>query len=348
MPTLDGVVFVDPRRSQVDVVQAVGRAIRKAEDKKIGTILLPVALPPDAEADEELAASVFEPVVKVLRALRDHDAELAYELDELRVELGRLGTVARLPSKIKTIAPTNVGWDFIRAFQVRAVKLVTPGWDEAFGLLQRFVDREGDALVPVAHHEDGYHLDRGSTRSAPPTAGATSAASVSHVSMVFEGGRGTSVTTAGSKDSPPSSGTSTGKGTRASDIPTRTRTASGLATGWSLSEPPTAGANSAVIELRASQHFLAGLGDPFVDLWEQGFGALQRYVDREGHARVPGRLPRGWLPSRCMGRQTASGLSKCCPQRRTCRSARSSAGMDLGPALGPVGSRLRRPPAIRR
>ena len=42
VPTLDGVAFIDPRRSQVDVVQAVGRAIRKADDKTIGTIVIPV------------------------------------------------------------------------------------------------------------------------------------------------------------------------------------------------------------------------------------------------------------------------------------------------------------------
>ncbi|MFC1746482.1 DEAD/DEAH box helicase family protein, partial [Candidatus Riflebacteria bacterium] len=42
VPTLDGVAFIDPKRSQVDIVQAVGRAIRKAQDKKIGTVILPV------------------------------------------------------------------------------------------------------------------------------------------------------------------------------------------------------------------------------------------------------------------------------------------------------------------
>src|SRR5438132_3078439 len=40
VPTLDGIAFIDPRRSQVDVMQAVGRAIRRAPDKKIGTIVL--------------------------------------------------------------------------------------------------------------------------------------------------------------------------------------------------------------------------------------------------------------------------------------------------------------------
>ena len=42
VPTLDGVVFIDPKRSEVDIVQAVGRAIRLAPDKTVGTIVIPV------------------------------------------------------------------------------------------------------------------------------------------------------------------------------------------------------------------------------------------------------------------------------------------------------------------
>jgi predicted helicase len=41
VPALDGVVFIDPRRSQIDIVQAVGRAIRLSPEKKIGTVVLP-------------------------------------------------------------------------------------------------------------------------------------------------------------------------------------------------------------------------------------------------------------------------------------------------------------------
>ena len=40
VPTLDGVAFIDPRRSTTDIIQAVGRAIRKAPDKTLGTIAL--------------------------------------------------------------------------------------------------------------------------------------------------------------------------------------------------------------------------------------------------------------------------------------------------------------------
>ncbi|KIQ17441.1 hypothetical protein ASG56_06575 [Rhodococcus sp. Leaf7] len=49
VPTLDGVAFIDPRGSEVDIVQAVGRAIRLAESKTVGTIVIPVFIDTAAE-----------------------------------------------------------------------------------------------------------------------------------------------------------------------------------------------------------------------------------------------------------------------------------------------------------
>ena len=61
VPTLDGVAFIDPRRSEVDVVQAVGRAIRLAAEKTVGTIVIPVFIDTDEDPDialESVQASV--------------------------------------------------------------------------------------------------------------------------------------------------------------------------------------------------------------------------------------------------------------------------------------------------
>src|SRR2546430_13991519 len=75
VPTLDGVAFIDPRRSEVDVVQAVGRAIRKSPEKKVGTIVLPVFIRSGDDPKAELEASSFQPVWEVFKALRAHDEE---------------------------------------------------------------------------------------------------------------------------------------------------------------------------------------------------------------------------------------------------------------------------------
>ncbi len=51
VPVLDGVAFIDPKRSMVDIIQAVGRVIRKAAGKQIGTIVIPVFIDESEDAD---------------------------------------------------------------------------------------------------------------------------------------------------------------------------------------------------------------------------------------------------------------------------------------------------------
>lgn len=158
VPTLDGVAFIDPRRSEVDVVQAVGRAIRKAENKAVGTIVIPVFVDADIEPEAALDDSAFKPIWDVIQALRAHDAELAEQLDALRRELGRVGGHPRLPDKIHTDIPARVGIDFARAFDVRLVEQTTQSWEFWFGLLEKYVAEHGTALVRGKEHFAGYRL----------------------------------------------------------------------------------------------------------------------------------------------------------------------------------------------
>jgi len=61
------VSFIDPRRSEVDIVQAVGRAIRLALDKTVGTIVIPVFIDTDEDPAIALDGSAFKPVWDVTR-----------------------------------------------------------------------------------------------------------------------------------------------------------------------------------------------------------------------------------------------------------------------------------------
>jgi hypothetical protein len=139
VPTLDGVAFIDPKRSEIDIAQAVGRAIRLAHGKTIGTIVIPVFIDTDEpNPDVVLDDSAFKPVWDVLLALRSHDEELAQQLDDLRRMLGQLprgsrGSV-RLPPKIHVDIPHVCGADFARAFDVRLVEQTTASWEFWFGL----------------------------------------------------------------------------------------------------------------------------------------------------------------------------------------------------------------------
>lgn len=77
VPSLDAVLFLSPRKSQVDVVQAVGRVMRRAEGKRLGYIVLPIAIPAGVKPEEALNDNERYTVVwQVLQALRAHDERL--------------------------------------------------------------------------------------------------------------------------------------------------------------------------------------------------------------------------------------------------------------------------------
>lgn len=74
VPSLDAVIFIDPKKSQVDIVQAVGRVMRRSEGKKYGYIIIPVVVPANAEGDKVLEKHpCFKIVWEILYGLRAHD-----------------------------------------------------------------------------------------------------------------------------------------------------------------------------------------------------------------------------------------------------------------------------------
>ena len=79
VPALDAVSFLDPRASQIDIVQSVGRVMRKAEGKRFGYIVVPVALEEGEDVVDMLARrdDDYRAIGQVLRALQAHDERLA-------------------------------------------------------------------------------------------------------------------------------------------------------------------------------------------------------------------------------------------------------------------------------
>ncbi len=88
VPALDAILFIAPRRSTVDIVQAVGRVMRKARGKDRGYIILPVVVTEDQDPERALEDSAFQMVWDVLSALRSHDDRLDAEASlDLREKL---------------------------------------------------------------------------------------------------------------------------------------------------------------------------------------------------------------------------------------------------------------------
>ena len=286
VPSLDGVAFIDPRSSQTDIVQAVGRVIRRTDDGKLGTVVLPVFVSADSDPSEAVEDSVFDPVWKVLNALRAHDETLAEELDGLRLALGRFGTCGH-PHKVVVDMPARVGEAFVRAFDVRLVERTSPAWPFWYGLLESFVQREGHALVPQKHCESGLML--GSW--------------VTHQRVAWTKGELAAERATQLEDLPGWSWNP------AEDrweryfaallqyvlregharVPTVGSTECGLDLGAWVSHVRTNWAMGSLSAAKSARlEALPGwTWDPYDDEWERRFAILLQFVEREGHAVVP-------------------------------------------------------------
>ena len=90
VPALDAVMFLNPRNSVVDIVQSVGRVMRKAEGKKYGYIILPIAVPAGIEPEEALKDNQkYKIVWQVLQALRAHDDRFNAVINKLDLNHSR-------------------------------------------------------------------------------------------------------------------------------------------------------------------------------------------------------------------------------------------------------------------
>lgn len=94
VPNLDAVVFFSPKKSQVDIVQAVGRIMRKFEGKEYGYIILPIVL--DTNVDPSVALDnneKYKAVWQVLNALRSTDERFEAEINKLELNKKKSGKI---------------------------------------------------------------------------------------------------------------------------------------------------------------------------------------------------------------------------------------------------------------
>ncbi|MGW7282160.1 Helicase associated domain protein [Streptomyces sp. NPDC054844] len=85
VPDIDAVIFVDPKNSPIDTVQAVGRALRQHPGAgKKATLVVPVYLTPDEDPDDLLGADAYTPLWRTIQALRAHDDRLDARLSDPR------------------------------------------------------------------------------------------------------------------------------------------------------------------------------------------------------------------------------------------------------------------------
>jgi hypothetical protein len=84
IPSVDCILFADPRRSTIDIVQAVGRVLRKSPGKEKGIIVIPVIVPEDQGLDEFQQETDFQSVISVIRAIATQDERI---VDQVKMVL---------------------------------------------------------------------------------------------------------------------------------------------------------------------------------------------------------------------------------------------------------------------
>jgi len=162
VPALDGIAFMDPKRSQNDIIQAVGRVIRKSKDKKLGLILVPIYVGGNIDLEESIIQSRFNHIWKIILALKSQDDSIMNELDNVRIQLGRrnkLDGYNRLFEKINFDFPQTFDKNFSEKIKILTIKSTSQVWYENFGLLQKHIELNGN--IPVKR---GTHLGEWVTR----------------------------------------------------------------------------------------------------------------------------------------------------------------------------------------
>lgn len=150
VPALDSVIFFHPRNSMVDVVQSVGRVMRKAEGKDYGYIILPVAVPPNVSPSAALNDNTrFKVVWQILNALRAHDDRFNAKVnsialnggnvEKLPIETGHVGATRKELDKTDTKSPEAYLDTDNTAQQIALFSLEK--WEEA--LYVKLVDKVG-------------------------------------------------------------------------------------------------------------------------------------------------------------------------------------------------------------
>jgi len=175
VPALDAVAFADPRKSQVDIVQAVGRAMRRpmgTSKKTTGYIILPVYLTNADLEDPETAVegSAFEPVLQVLRALKDHDPFMAKFMAKILVAKGK--KPHRKEGGIGEILEVSIGDELdkvlakqlLEAVQLRAIEVSADSFEITLYAIEQWQQTHGPEMPGVYEVQEGVPIGQRITK----------------------------------------------------------------------------------------------------------------------------------------------------------------------------------------
>lgn len=154
VPAVDMVAFISPRKSKVDIVQATGRAMRRAPGKEFGYVMVPlfVEQAADESIEDALKRTGFDDVWELLGAMREQDDVLVDIIREMQEEKGRTGGYSdrRLSERVEVLGP-SVSLETIRAsITAECLDSLGMSWDEWYGELLAYKEKHGGFRVSAS------------------------------------------------------------------------------------------------------------------------------------------------------------------------------------------------------
>lgn len=168
VPAIDSVLFGSPKTSVIDIVQAVGRALRRHDGSQVATIIVPALVPgpEDAGGDDAGAGwdagagGRYENVLRVVRAMCAHDEDLTAALNAARRAAGT-GEPRELPAAITVLAPPGAIRQALDALAIHVVDGTTSPWHEGCSQARAYHGEHGHLDVPSAYTcAGGFPLGR--------------------------------------------------------------------------------------------------------------------------------------------------------------------------------------------
>jgi len=153
LPSVDMVAFLSPRRSFVDIVQAAGRAMRKAPNKKSGYILVPlfVQVAQGEEIETAVPRADFNEVWEILQALQEQDEILADTIEAIAIGIAHVKGFngGSFSGKLALQGPEISLMQLKDAIATHCVSMVCSSWYGFYGQLLEYKNKIGHTNVTV-------------------------------------------------------------------------------------------------------------------------------------------------------------------------------------------------------
>ncbi len=156
VPSIDMVVFISPKRSQVDVTQAIGRAVRKSPGKTMGYVLVPLLCEQSNLSEEWEIASGFAEMVTLIASLKGADDDLRSALRNTSSRhIGKIKNANKMIAQIVDIkGPPGLADLFKGHLAIKVLGGPAARWEFYYSKLEAFKKKHGHADVPFKWKED--------------------------------------------------------------------------------------------------------------------------------------------------------------------------------------------------